>query len=308
MLRDKLPHLKKALFRIVSAAIRDRLFQVASSLAFTTILAIVPLLAVTLSLMTAFPIFADFESALQTFLREQLMPDAFSETVMRYLDEFVAQASRLSTVGGLFLMVTAILVILSIDDALNDIWHVKQQRSIGQRLLIYWAVLSVGPIILGASIWTSSLVAHQAFTLGGGAALPLALLASGAPFFLGGVACSLLFAIVPNCRVPFWVALVGGFTTASLFEMIKWGLGLYFAQIPTYTVIYGAFSVLPAFLLWIYLSWFAVLIGAIVSANLLAHDHTDRHDVRLHHDNTNSPSYNDSQHPASGEPSHVESQ
>ena len=169
-------------------------------------------------------------------------------------------------------------------------------------------MLSVGPIILGASIWTSSLVAHQAFTLGGDAALPLALLASGAPFSLGGFACALLFVIVPNCRVPFWVALVGGFTTAFLFEMIKWGLGLYFAQIPTYTVIYGAFSVLPAFLLWIYLSWFAVLIGALVAANLLTHDHTDRHHVRLHHDNVSPPSYNDNQQSVSEGSGHVESQ
>lgn len=308
MLREKLPRLKRALFRIVSAAIHDRLFQVASSLAFTTVLAIVPLLAVTLSLMTAFPIFADFESAMQRFLREQLMPDAFSETVMRYLDEFVSQASRLSTVGGLFLIITAVLVILSIDEALNDIWHVKKQRSISQRLLIYWAVLSVGPIILGASIWTSSLVAHQAFTLGGGANFPVALLASWAPFLMGGVACALLFAIVPNCRVPFWVALIGGFTTATLFEAIRWGLSLYFAQIPTYTVIYGAFSVLPAFLIWIYLSWFAVLIGALVAANLLVPDHSDRIHVHLHDDNTVSPSYNENKQPESGEPSHVKSQ
>jgi len=308
MLLNKLPSLKRALTRIVSAAIHDRLFQVASSLAFTTVLAIVPLLAVTLSLMTAFPIFADFESALQMFLREQLMPEAFSETVMRYLDEFVAQASRLSTVGGLFLMVTAVLVILSIDDALNDIWHVKKQRAISQRLLIYWAVLSVGPIILGASIWTSSLVARQAFTLGYGTELPVALVAAWVPYLMGALACSLLFAIVPNCRVPFWVALIGGFTTATLFEAIKWGLGLYFAQIPTYTLIYGAFSVLPAFLLWIYLSWFAVLIGALVSANLLAHDQTDRHLVHLHHDNLLRPTYNQSNHPARGEAAHVESQ
>ncbi len=102
MLHGKALAVKRALIRIVSAALNDRLLQVAASLAFTTVLAIVPLLAVMLSLMTAFPIFSDFESALQVFLREQLMPEEFSETVMQYLDEFVSQASRLSTVGGVF--------------------------------------------------------------------------------------------------------------------------------------------------------------------------------------------------------------
>lgn len=301
--------LKRALTRIVSAALRDRLIQVASSLAFTTVLAIVPLLAVTLSVMTAFPIFSDFETSLQVFLREQLMPEAFSATVMEYLDEFVSQASRLSTVGGLFLLVTAVLVILSIDDALNDIWHVKTQRPISQRLLIYWAVLSLGPVILGASIWTSTLVARQTFTFGEETILPLAAAAAWVPYLIGAAACSLLFAIVPNCKVPWRVAVVGGFTTATLFEAIKWGLGLYFAKIPTYTVIYGAFSVLPAFLLWIYLSWLAVLVGALVAANLKSHDESDRHRVHPHHDNPSSPSYNSDSIPKySGDSGHVKSQ
>ena len=309
MLHGKALAVKRALLRIVSAALKDRLLQVAASLAFTTVLAIVPLLAVTLALMTAFPIFSDFESALQVFLREQLMPDEFSTTIMQYLDDFVSKASRLSTVGGLFLLVTAVLVILSIDDALNDIWHVRVQRPISQRLLIYWAVLTLGPVILGASIWMSTLVASQAFTLGESTILPLGAVAAWVPYLLVAVGASLLFAIVPNCRVSWRLALAGGFTTATLFEAIKWGLGIYFAQIPTYTVIYGAFSVLPAFLIWIYLSWMAVLIGALVAANLLPHDKSDRHSRRAFHDNSALRSYNsNSQSIPSGESGHVESQ
>ncbi len=309
MLHRKALAVKQALIRVISAALKDRLLQVAASLAFTTVLAIVPLLAVTLALMTAFPIFSDFESALQVFLREQLMPEAFSATVMQYLDDFVTKASRLSTVGGLFLLVTAVLVILSIDDALNDIWHVKTQRPISQRLLIYWAVLTLGPVILGASIWMSTLVATQAFALGETTILPLGAVAAWVPYLLGAAGASLLFAIVPNCRVTWPLALAGGFTTATLLEAIKWGLGIYFAQIPTYTVIYGAFSVLPAFLIWIYLSWLAVLIGALVAANLLPHDKVDRLSRRAFHDNSAFPPYNSNSHPIpSGESGHVESQ
>jgi YihY family inner membrane protein len=280
--------------RIVSAVLNDRLLQVASSLAFTTILAIVPLLAVTLAMMTAFPIFADFESALQTFLRQQLMPEAFSETIMRYIDDFVSKASRLSAVGGIFLVVTAVFVIVSVDDALNDIWHVRRQRPIGQRLLIYWAVLTLGPLILGASLWTSTFVAREALGLGLGFGSTQSFIPLGQwlPFIIGSLGISLLLMTVPNCRVKPSHALIGGVTVAVLFELIKWGLGVYLSQIPTYTVIYGAFSVLPAFLLWIYLSWLALLFGAVVAANLPNLQSNDRHPIYMPSDNRVAQSYN----------------
>jgi len=272
--------------RVLHALINDRLLQVASSLAFTTILAIVPLLAVTLGMMTAFPVFSDFEAALQAFLRQELLPPAFSETIMRYLDDFVRKASRLSAIGGLFLVVTAILVILSIDDALNDIWHVKRRRRVSQRLLIYWAVLSLGPIILGASLWASTFVAHEALGLGDRVVMPLQHLSSWLPFAIGAVGSALLFVTVPNCRVKLGHAAVGGIITATCLEMIKWGLGIYFSNIHTYTVIYGAFSVLPAFLLWVYLSWLALLVGAVATANLPNPEEDNRFYVHLHDDTT----------------------
>ncbi|MCD8505098.1 MAG: YihY family inner membrane protein [Burkholderiaceae bacterium] len=263
----------------------DNLLHLAASLAFTTILAIVPLLTVTLSLMTAFPIFSDFETSLQQFLRQQFLPEQFSATVMQYLDEFVSKATSLSTIGGGFLLVTAILVIMSVDDALNDIWHVKHQRPIGQRFLIYWAVLSLGPIILGASLWASSSMVQQALSLDSTEAiLPWHAAASWLPFVISWVGCTLLYVAVPNCRVGFLPALTGGLVSSFLFQLIKWGLGVYLANFPTYTVIYGAFSVLPTFLMWIYLSWLAFLFGAIVAANLPQKLADNRVDVHLHHD------------------------
>ena len=259
---------RHACMRIGKAAWEDRLLEMSSALAFTTILAIVPLLAVTLSLMTAFPFFSDFEEALQTFLRSQLMPEAFSETVMRYLDEFVAGASRLSAIGAVFLVVTSVLVIMSIDEALNDIWHVRDRRSIGQRFLIYWAVLTLGPLILGGTLWASAVVAREAVALPGSETLHVSALVLWLPYLISWVGFCLLFMAVPNRRVRVYHALFGSFVTASLFELIKWALGIYFALFPTYTLIYGAFSVLPAFLLWVYFSWMAVLVGAVVAANL----------------------------------------
>jgi len=272
--------------RLLLAIMNDRLLQVASSLAFTTILAIVPLLAVTLAMMTAFPVFSDFEAALQAFLRQELLPPAFAETIMSYLDDFVSKASRLSAIGGLFLVVTAILVILSIDDALNDIWHVKRRRRLSQRLLIYWAVLTLGPIILGASLWASTFVAHEALGFGEKTVMPLKSLSTWLPFAIGALGSALLFITVPNCGVKIGHAAVGGVITATCLEVIKWGLGIYFSNIQTYTIIYGAFSVLPAFLLWVYLSWLALLIGAVVAANLPKQDAGDRFYVHLHDDTT----------------------
>lgn len=260
--------LRNVCLRIGKAAWEDRLLEMSSALAFTTILAIVPLLAVTLSLMTAFPFFSDFEDALQTFLRSQLMPDAFSETVMRYLDEFVAGASKLSAIGAVFLVVTSVMVILSIDEALNDIWHVQNRRSMGQRFLIYWAVLTLGPMILGGTLWASAVVAREAVALPGSETLHVSSLVLWLPYMISLIGFWLLFLAVPNRRVRPQHALFGAFVTASLFELIKWALGIYFALFPTYTLIYGAFSVLPAFLLWVYFSWMAVLVGAVVAANL----------------------------------------
>lgn len=270
--------------RILNATLEDRLLQMSSSLAFTTILAIVPLLAVTLSLITAFPFFADFEHALQMFLRQQLLPEAFSATVMNYLDEFVVQASKLSAIGAIFLVVTSVMVIMSIDEALNDIWHVKMRRPISQRFLTYWAVLTLGPLILGATLWASTYVAREALAGPGSESLPLRSVVWWLPYLLSCLGFMMLFVTVPNCRVKSLHAIAGAIVTATLFEIIKWSLGIYFAKFQTYTLIYGAFSVLPAFLLWIYFSWMAVLLGAVVAANLPAN--SPERDVHLHHDNT----------------------
>jgi membrane protein len=283
---NALNHIWASSTRVVRAALKDNLLHVAASLAFTTILALVPLLTVTLSLMTAFPIFSDFESALQQFLRQQFLPEAFSETVMSYLDEFVSKATSLSTIGGVFLLITSLLVIMSIDDSLNDIWHVRKQRPLGQRLLIYWAVLTLGPIVLGASLWASSSVVQQALSLQEpGAVVPWQAFAAWLPFVISWAGCSLLFLTVPNCKVGYAAALTGGFVSSLLFQVIKFGLSLYLANIPTYTVIYGAFSVLPTFLVWIYLSWLAFLSGAVVAANMPRQIAPNRVDVHAHHDN-----------------------
>ena len=255
---------------ILECSMREKLLEVASSLTFTTVLAIVPLLAVALSLFTAFPLFGEFSLALQAFLTHHLMPTAISDTIMEHLNAFAAQASHLTAVGGLFLLVTALLLIMTIDSALNDLWHVHKQRPFLQRFLVYWAVISVGPVLMGASLWTTTYLARE--SLGFVTQMP-AVFESTAyflPFVLTGLGFTLLFLIVPNRSVEWKDAAVGGFLAALLLEAMKRGFAYYIAQFPTYAVIYGAFATVPVFLMWVYLSWLGVLAGALLAANLPA--------------------------------------
>ncbi|SHG72602.1 YihY family inner membrane protein [Pollutimonas bauzanensis] len=247
-----------------------KLTQVAASLTFTTVLGIVPLLAVVLSLFTAFPLFADFRVALEGFLTTSLMPPAVSENVMFYLNQFAAKASGLTAIGSLFLIVTSALLIMTIDEAFNDIWQVERQRPLRQRMLVYWAIISLGPILAGGSLWATSVLARE--SLGHVEELPaiFSFALSFVPLLATGLGFTALFVGVPNRRVLWRDALVGGLGTAVVLEIMRSGFAYYLTQFPSYTIIYGAFATLPIFLLWIYLSWLAILLGATVAATLPA--------------------------------------
>ncbi|MEZ2721054.1 YihY family inner membrane protein [Paenalcaligenes hominis] len=253
---------------IVTRILQRNITQVASSLTFTTILAIVPLLAVVLSLFTAFPLFDDFRAALQEFLSSTLMPAAVSSTVMENLNQFAAKASSLTAVGSLFLIVTSIMLMSTIDQTFNDIWYVTEKRPWMQRVLVYWAILSLGPILAGASIWASTILAQDSL----GHINTLSFLSSFAlsyiPFILTALAFSALFVYVPNRRILWRDAFVGGVFTTLALEILKSGFAFYLKQFPTYTLIYGAFATVPIFLMWVYLSWLVVLVGASLVAIL----------------------------------------
>ncbi|MBJ7263249.1 MAG: YihY family inner membrane protein [Burkholderiaceae bacterium] len=246
----------------------QQLLQVAASLTFTAVLAMVPMLAVVLSLFTAFPLFQEFRIALEQFLTQSLMPPTVSENIMEYLNQFALQASRLTAIGGAFLIVTSIFMIMTIDQTLNDIWHVTRQRPLPQRALVYWAVLTLGPVVTGASLWATSYVARESMGLVGDVPGILGVLVSFLPLLVTGAGFTALFVVVPNRRVFWRDAMIGGFGAAIVLEIMKAGFAYYLTQFPTYTVIYGAFATLPIFLLWVYLSWLAILVGAVTAASL----------------------------------------
>ena len=247
-----------------------KLAQVASSLTYTTVLSLVPLLAVVLSLFTAFPLFAEFRYALETFLASSVMPSVVSDTVMSYLNEFAAKASGLTTIGGLVLIVTSVMLFRTIDEAFNDIWQVETRRPLRQRVLVYWALLSLGPILVGASLWALSMVARESLGLVGDIPALGTLALSLLPLLLTGSGFSALFFTVPNRSVRWKDALTGGFCTAIVLEVLRVGIAYYLSKFPSYTIIYGAFATIPIFLLWVYLSWLVILLGATVTALLPA--------------------------------------
>lgn len=244
-----------------------RLSQVAGSLTFTTVLSLVPLLAVALAVFSAFPLFAEYRVALEKMLLKSLLPEQVSSTILRYLNEFAAKATRLTALGLAFLVLAALAMVLTVDRVLNDIWQVRQRRPLAQRVLIYWALITLGPILIGGSLAATSYVA----TLSAGVVRQLPRGVRGlldfAPLVIGGLAFAALYVFVPNRRVYWRDALVGGFVASALGEAAKAGFAAFIAR-GTYQSIYGAFAALPVFLVWVYLSWWVTLFGAAIAATL----------------------------------------
>ena len=246
----------------------EHINQAAASLTFTTMLSLVPLLAVVFALFTAFPLFNEFRLALDEFMVNSLMPAAVADGVMNYINQFATQASRLSTLGGIVLLATSITLIITIDQVLNAIWHVTRQRTILQRILVYWSVLSLGPVMLGASLWTMSLLTRQSMGMVGQVPATITLALSFIPVLVTGLGITAIFLVVPNRYVNWRDAMLGGFGAAIVLELLKAWLAWYLARFSAYTMVYGTFSILPIFLLWLYFSWLVVLFSATVSASL----------------------------------------
>lgn len=236
-------------------------FQNAANLTFTTLLSLVPLMTIALAVFSAFPVAERIYEAIQNFVFKNFMP-ASGEVVQRYLEEFSAKASRLTGVGFLFLLLVALLLMAIIDSTLNEIWEVKYKRKLLNKFLVYWAILSLGPILIGISILATSylislpLLSEAAATGIGKTFLGLM------PIMFSALGFGLMYALIPNCRVKGWHAAVGGLTAAVLFEVAKRAFALYVTHFPTYEAIYGALASIPIFLIWIYLSWLVVLLGA----------------------------------------------
>lgn len=254
----------------------DRCLEVAGSLTYTTLLSLVPLLTVALAVVTAFPVFGNFTSGVDDWLARNVLPAQISSAITKYLAQFAEKAAQLTAVGIVFLAVTALLMMLTIDQALNGIFRVHRERSIAQRLLIYWAVLTLGPILIGVSLTMTSYLVSISLGLAKGVPLVGELLLLLVPILLTSAAITLLYLWVPNRRVHLRHAVIGGLLAGILFELMKRGFGFYVTRFPTYTAVYGAFAAVPIFLVWLYFSWVVVLLGATVTALLPGYYRSDR--------------------------------
>ena len=246
----------------------DRGFETAGSLTFTMLLALVPLVAVALALATPFPAFEHAMATLGRFAERQLLP-AGSAMVTRQISEFAERAGALTSVGLAFILVTAVMLMHTVEEALNRIFRVHRRRHLGRRLFVYVAVLTLGPALIGASLYlTSTLVVNSLgyLDLDEYRRTVVSLLA----FAFTCLALTLVYLVVPYRDVALRHAAVGGLVAGVLFELAKRGFGLYVAKFPTYTLIYGAFAIIPLFLLWLYVSWVVVLFGATLTASLPA--------------------------------------
>ncbi len=238
--------------------------QNAAALTYTSLLSLVPLMTVTLAIFSAFPVADRVYEIVQDFVFKNFVP-ASSALLQQYLSDFSAKASRLTGPGSAFLLVVALMMMANIDRALNAIWEVKAERSFARKFLIYWAVLSLGPVLIGASVFVTSYIISlpilsEAASTGAGRQL-LGL----TPVVASAVAFTMMYLVVPNRRVHLAHAVVGGIFAAVLFEVAKRGFGFYITQFPTYEAIYGALASIPIFLVWLYLSWIVVLLGAEVT-------------------------------------------
>ena len=246
----------------------DRLGVTAGSLTFTTMISLVPLFTVGLAIFSAFPVFSRMETLLHQWLIQSLVPENIARQVSNYLLQFAGKAGQMGWVGALFLLATALALILTMDRKLNDIWRVRRLRPLTHRVLVYWAVLTLGPLLLGVSLSLSSYALSASKGWVGDMHGGLQVLLDVLEFVLVILAMAALYRYVPNARVRWSHALLGGLFVSLGMESAKKLLVWYLVQVPTYSVVYGTFATLPILLVWIYLAWVIVLLGAVVAAYL----------------------------------------
>ena len=246
----------------------DQLALTAGSLTFTTILALVPFFIVALAVFTAFPMFGQMQEQLQRWLIASLVPEGIARQVLGYMTQFSSKASRLGAAGLSALIVTAVALILTIDRTLNRIWRVRRPRGLAQRLLIYWAAITFGPLLLALSLATTASVITFSREVVGAVPGALRLVLSSTEFLLLAAGIAGLYHFVPNTRVKWSHAWIGALAVTACLEIAKKAVGFYIGLVPTYSVLYGAFASMPIMLLWIFVAWNIMLLGAVLVAYL----------------------------------------
>ncbi|HTP46282.1 MAG TPA: YihY family inner membrane protein [Casimicrobiaceae bacterium] len=247
------------------------LARTAASLAFTTLLGLVPLFTVAFAYVAKFPLFGASQQALESFLLKFFLPES-AGVIHRYLTEFTAKTADLKGIGTVFVIVTAVLLVAEVESEINAIWGVKAPRSLARRIFIYVIGLTAGPAFIGVAVYFMSWLIDESVALVPLRSQTLAILVAPIAFAVQAAAFTFVYGFVPAQRVRFRRALVGGLLAAAAFELAKFGFRLYISHFANYQLIYGALAALPLFLLWLYLTWLIVLAGAAITATLAERD------------------------------------
>ncbi len=243
----------------------DRCTRAAASLAYTSLLALVPLFTVVFVTLSAFPAFQDWREAIEGFVFENFVP-ALGDQVQAYLVQFADKARGLQAAGVTVLLITVLLMMSTIESTFNVIWGIKRKRPIVVRFLVYWSVLTLGPVLIGAGMVATSYVISLPLLSEAGVTADLKTrLIAAFPVIATTVAFVMFFKLIPYRPVPLKHALVGGVVASLLFELAKRVFALYVTNFPAQQAVYGAFATVPIFLIWIYLSWVIVLLGAEIT-------------------------------------------
>ena len=239
--------------------------QVASSLAFTSLLSLVPLLTVMFGLFGEISVLQNFSTLIQNFIFANFVPE-FGQTIEQYIYIFSTKASQLTISGSVFLVLIAMMLLATIDNSFNRIWKIKKKRNPIKRILIYFSLLIMGPLLIGIGLaLTSYLLSIPVIADVDTTFNVKTHLLGWLPFLMTSIAFILLYILVPNCYVYKKYAVSAGVICAILFELAKYGFGIYVKEMSGYENIYGALAILPLFLVWIYISWVIILFGAHIT-------------------------------------------
>ncbi|MEM1243730.1 MAG: YihY family inner membrane protein [Pseudomonadota bacterium] len=258
----------------------DRCTIRAAALTYTTLLSLVPLMTVSFAIFSAFPVFENVSEKIKTSIFDHFIA-ASGTVIQNYLNTFIAQTKHLSAIGSIFLVVTAVLMMFNMEQAFNAIWRVKARRRGLATFMMYWAVLTLSPILIGLSIVLSNYLANLPIVVEAASIFGLdKLFTYFFPYLLITFAFTIFYVAIPNCYVPLKFGFFGAVIAAILFELAKTGFGYYVSHFPTYTLLYGTLAVIPLFLIWLYLTWVIILFGAIIS-HVLATGHYFRSAVKI---------------------------
>ena len=251
----------------------DKCTQMAASLTFDSLLSLVPLITIALTLFSAFAVLEDFSAQIKHFLLSNMLPETGGKMISYYVEQFAESATKLTAVGLIFLALTAMLVMVTIDNAFNTIWHVTKHRPLFKRLIVYWAVLTLAPLLIGASLTLTSWLVGLSIGYTKQAPIFGMVTLKVVPALLTTLAFSILFKVMPNRYVPLKHAFIGGVVASVAFETMNRLFGFFITHFSTYKLVYGAFASIPIFLFWIYLSWLTILFGALIAASLSRWQH-----------------------------------